>query len=79
MYFSFADVTRSRRPIPVTLIGIALRVPTMGERVFVFPKKIRGKKVSRIIFSIPANAYPVSQVTRCINNHSGLIARTTTS
>ena len=28
----------------------------MSEKVFVFPKKRRGKKVSRIILSTPANA-----------------------
>ena len=69
-YLFFVDVTGFRRLSISTLIGIILRVPTMGERVLVFPKKIGGKKVSQIIFPTPANASPVSQVTRCRNIHS---------
>ena len=40
------------------LTGIVLRAPTMGERDFFFLKKRRGKNVSRIIFSTPANTPP---------------------
>ena len=75
-YFSFDGITGFMRPSLATLIGIVLRVPTMGERGFVFLKKRRGKKFSRIIFSTPANSSPVSHVTRCINIYSGWIART---
>ena len=32
---------------------IVLRVPTMGERVFVFPKKRRGKNVSKSFPPLP--------------------------
>ena len=76
-YLSFADVTGFRIPSPDFLNGIIIRAPTMGERVFVFLKKRRGKKVSRIIFSTPANASPVSQVTCCRNIHYYWIVRTT--
>ena len=62
-YFCFSDVTEFRRPSPSTLIGILLKVPTMGKRVFVFPKKIKGKKVSW-------NTSPMYQVTSCRNIHS---------
>ena len=61
-YLSLSEVTRFRRPSPATLICIVLRIPTMGERVFVLPNKKRGKFFSWIIFSTPANASPVSQV-----------------
>ena len=62
MYFLLAEVTRFRIPYPDFLNSIVLITPTIGERVFVFPKKRRGKKVSQIIFSSPANKSPVSQV-----------------
>ena len=76
-YFSISDMKVFRSPGPDFLTGIVLRSPTMGERVFVFPKKRQGGNVSRIIFFTPVNAYPVSQVTCCRNIHSGWIARTT--
>ena len=63
-YFSCADVTAFRSHSLAFLTNIVLRDPTTEERVFVFTKKGRGKKVSEIIFSIPANASPVSHVTR---------------
>ena len=75
-YLFFVYVTGFRRLSISTLIGIILRVPTMGERALVFPKKIGGKKVSQIIFPTPVNASPVSQVTRCRNIHPDCIART---
>ena len=62
-YFSCADVTAFRSHSLAFLTNIVLRDPTTEERVFVFPKKRRGKKVFRIIFSTPANEFPVSQVT----------------
>ena len=46
-YFSYYDVTGFRSPITSFLAGIVLRSPTMGERVFVFTKKRRGKKVTK--------------------------------
>ena len=63
-YFSCADVTGFRISSPAFFTGIILRDPTTGDRIFVFPKKRRGKKVLQIIFSTPANASPVSLVTR---------------
>ena len=36
MYLSFFNVTEFRNLSPATLIGIVNRIPTMGERVFVF-------------------------------------------
>ena len=45
-YFSCANVTGFRSPSLDFLTNIALRSPTMGERVFVFPKKRKVKKVS---------------------------------
>ena len=77
-YFSCADITIFRMPSPDFLTGIVLRAPMMCERVFFFPKKIRGKKVSRIILSTPVNMSPVSQLMRCINIHSYWIECTTT-
>ena len=62
-YFSCAYITGLRHPSTGFLVGIVIRDPTMGERVFVFPKKRRGKKVYQIIFSTPANTSSVSQVT----------------
>ena len=76
-YLSFSDVARFRRTSLATLIGIVLRVPTMGERVFVFPKKRQGKKVSWIIFYTPTNVSPMSKVTCYRNIHSSWIACTT--
>ena len=76
-YLLLADVTGSCRPRPYFLNGIVLKVPTMGGRDFDFPKKIQGKKVSKRIFSTPANDYPVFFVTHCRNIHSDWIARTT--
>ena len=43
-YLYFADVTGFRRPSPDLLNCIVLRVSTMGERDFDFPKKGRGKR-----------------------------------
>ena len=54
---------------PGFLAGIVIRAPTIGERCFFFPRKIRGKNVSWTIFSTPENLSPVLQVTRCINIH----------
>ena len=76
-YFSFSDVPGFRSPSQSILISIVLRFPMIGERGFVFPKKIQGKSFYWIIFSTPANSSPVSQVTRWINIHSDWIARTT--
>ena len=59
------------------LTGFVLRVPTMGERVFYFLKKRRGKKVSRIIFSTTTNASSILLMTYCRNIHSNWIASTT--
>ena len=61
-YFYCAGVTGFRISSPAFLTGIVLRAPTTGERIFVFLKKIRGKKVSLIIFSTPAKASLVYQV-----------------
>ena len=69
-YLSCADVTGLRGPRTDFLTGIILRAPTIGDRIFVFPNKRQGKMFSRIIFSTPPNASPVSQVTRCRNIHS---------
>ena len=41
-YFLFTDSTGLRRPRPDFLTGIVIRVPTMGERYFFFPKKRYG-------------------------------------
>ena len=76
-YFSCADFTVFRIPSPTLLTGIVLRAHTMGERVLVFLNKRRGKKVSRIIFSNPVNASPMSQVAPLRKIHSDWIARTT--
>ena len=76
-YFSLPDVTGFRIPNPAILIGIVLRFPMMGERIFVFPKKRQGKKFSQMIFSNPVNASPVSQVARCRNVQSNWIACST--
>ena len=43
-YFYCAGVTGFRISSPAFLTGIVLRAPTTGERIFVFLKKIRGKK-----------------------------------
>ena len=76
-YFSWADITGFRSPTPDLLTGIVIRAPTTEERVFFSQNKRRGKKVSWIVFSTPANESPVSNVIFWINIHSGWIARTT--
>ena len=76
-YFYCAYVNGFRSPSPDLLTSIVIRYPMMGERGFVFPNKRRGKKSSWIIISTPANASPLSQVTRWRNIHSDLILRTT--
>ena len=43
-YLSCADVSVFSIPSTVFLTGLLLRALTMGERVFFFQKKIRGKK-----------------------------------
>ena len=45
-YFVLADFTGYCRPRTDFLTGIILKVPMVGGRDFVFPKKIPGKKVS---------------------------------
>ena len=75
-YFSWDDVTGFRSPNSDFLNSTVLRAPTMGDMVFVFPKKIQDKNICRIIFSTPENAYPVSQVTCWRNIHSYWITRT---
>ena len=57
LYFSFADVTGLCRTIPDFFTDNVLRVPTIGGRVFDFPKKRLGKKVS--CRKIPAPRTPV--------------------
>ena len=61
-YLYCAGVTGFRSLSPAFLIDIVLRDPTTGERVFVFPKKRRNKKVSQIILSTPVSTFPVSQL-----------------
>ena len=68
--FLCADATVFWRPRPDFLTSIVIKVPTERGRGGVFPKKRRGKKVSRRIFFIPVNANPVSLVTCCNNIHS---------
>ena len=75
--FSFAEVAVFRRPRPDLLTDILLRGPTMGERVFDFLKKDRGKKVTQRILPTPVNAPPIVFVSRCININSDWIAGTT--
>ena len=78
-YLSLADITGFRIPNPYLLTGIVLRTPTMGERDYAFTNKRRGKRVSWIILSTPANVSPISQVMRCRNIHSDWIVHITTA
>ena len=59
-------------PVHISLPRNILRAPTIGGRVFDFPRKIRGKKFSCRIVPSPVNVCPVSFVTRCRNIHSNL-------
>ena len=75
-YLLLAHITVSYRHSPYFLAGIILKIPTMGERYFNFPRKIWCKQFSQRISSTLQNAYSVSFVTRLKNIHSDGIAKT---
>ena len=60
-YLSCADVTGFRSPSPDFLTGIVLKAPMMGERVFVFLKKRRGKKFSESFSPLPWTRLPCTR------------------
>ena len=70
LYFSLAEVTGFYNLIPYFFTGNLLRAPTIGGRVFNFPKKGRGINVFWRIFPIPVNTCPMYFITCCRNTHS---------
>ena len=52
-YFLFAEVNGFRRLRLDFLTGIVLRVPTMDDRVFDFPRKRRGKRFPEAYSPLP--------------------------
>ena len=59
VYLYFDDVKGLCKPIPDFITRNVLRYPTIGGRVYNFPRKRQGKKVYCRIFAISVNVYPM--------------------